>query len=333
VIDEENRIAFSDTCRAYSVYCRTLCGYAAHVLGFDIHDDGLYFRKADNLEISIRNEHGNIGINLRDRERISTTLPREIKMPIAASSQFKKFFYDGKNLSWENDVTDNEIDEFCSLFKTRESRGKEQSDEKHSYALLKQFLLQQKARQQAVHNSGLLIIPSAVELDSESRLPLAAALSEVSVSDTQIVLALPLCEEGEQKATRYSKGISDGPLVLPLTMFDINSYRRIQNLLLRHIISLGKDLCPSCGNNMRVVGDQKICDNCYQQLMTKTVCPECRHEYRYISYSLSDDTIKKMLAVDEHSFFKRDSLFQYKDVVEMSVSSGKLRTICPKCHR
>ena len=81
--------------------------------------------------------------------------------------------------------------------------------------------------------------------------------------------------------------------------------------------------------------NQLICDNCNQLMLTRTICPnpECKHEYLYMSYDVPETTLQKMQSVKQESFFKWDSLFQYKDIVNMTVSSGKVRTICPFCHR
>lgn len=122
---------------------------------------------------------------------------------------------------------------------------------------------------------------------------------------------------------------------MPITLYDINSYRRLQNILYRQILMLGKDSCPNCGGIMRKRDNQFICDNCNQLIVTRTVCPnpECRHEYTYIGYDVPETTLRKMQAVKPENYFQWDSLYQYKDIVNMSVSSGKLRTICPFCHQ
>ena len=71
---------------------------------------------------------------------------------------------------------------------------------------------------------------------------------------------------------------------ISLTMFDINYFRRMQNLLYRMILYLGKNRCPSCGGAMRQYQNQQVCDNCNQLVLTKTVCPnpDCKHEYFYM---------------------------------------------------
>lgn len=45
----------------------------------------------------------------------------------------------------------------------------------------------------------------------------------------------------------YARNIDDKVLILPLTMFDINSFRRLQNIFLRQILSLCISKCPCCG--------------------------------------------------------------------------------------
>ena len=84
---------------------------------------------------------------------------------------------------------------------------------------------------------------------------------------------------------------------------------------------------------MRQRDNQYICDNCNQLTLTRTICPnpECRKEYLYMGYEINEATLKKMRSVPKDSFFAWDSLYQYKDIVNMSVETGRLHTICPHC--
>ena len=147
------------------------------------------------------------------------------------------------------------------------------------------------------------------------------------------VVALPRCDEAEQKITNYAKRADERLLFLPITMFDINSFRRIQNLLIRLIVAFETDNCPCCGNSMRKSDNRLVCDNCGQLTLTKTICPnpDCKSSYYYISYDVSEDTVNRMAKVSEDNFFMWDSLYQYKDIGPMSISDGKIRAICPCC--
>lgn len=133
----------------------------------------------------------------------------------------------------------------------------------------------------------------------------------------------------------YAYEDEDTILVLPLSMFDINSFRRIQNVLLRKIIQIGKETCPCCGGVMRKDENRAICDSCSGLVLTNTICPEedCKQSYKYLGYMASTETIQKMEDVDVNNFFQKDSLYQYKNIVKMRISNKKLITVCPHCGR
>ena len=207
------------------------------------------------------------------------------------------------------------------------------------YRAIKQAIDQRQREYSTPKKSTGIICPAVVELESDTRNSFAEYV--ISSADEIIkdkgadfvLFALPRCGEDEQKITEYAKRKNDKALILPLTMFDINSFRRLQNVLLRMILSLDMGRCPSCGGEVRGNDNQYVCDNCYRLMITKTICPnpECKHTYRYLSYDVSADTILNMQCVDEDNFFQVDSLYQYKDIVPMSVVDGKLRAKCPCC--
>ena len=339
-IEEENQVPFDDLCEDYRMFCKTLCGYAAHILGFEIQNDGDYFRAGDSIKLTLREEtHGAIEVILSDKEKRVMRVPSGVQVPIEPGTERFGIFYDGSSLIWANDISDMALENLCRLFKTKESRGAKQADENHKYAMLKQAIDDAQRKHDKPLQTSFLILPIPVEIDADSRNSFLETMKEYTagvLADTDakhVIIAVPNCGEYEQKLVEYAKRTDDRLLLLPLTMFDINSFRRLQNLLYRHILLLGKQTCPGCGGKMREYDNQRICDNCNQMTLTETICPNeaCRHRYTYISYKLSDDTIQKMNAVDRDSFFQWDSLFQYKDVVEMSVESGRLRTVCPCC--
>jgi hypothetical protein len=137
-VEEESQIAFDDTCDDYQQFCATLCGYAAHVLGFKLLEDGHYERTIDNIDLVVQgSENGRFKVVLKDIAPRTIIVPAGIEIPIAAGMNNSRISYDGYSLTLPNDVTEDEIDNFCSMFKTRESRGKEQSDEKRKYTALK----------------------------------------------------------------------------------------------------------------------------------------------------------------------------------------------------
>ena len=340
-ITEEKKLELKYTYDDYLLFCKALCGYTAHVLSFDIEKDGLYFRPEDNLELSIEERDGLINLVLVDRTRRSLTVTNGLKIPISPGTEYESFSYDGNELSWKSTADVDEIERFCSIFKTRESRGKEKADEQKKYRAIKQAIDQRQREYSTPKRAKTIICPAVVELENDTRntfkeyaVSCAEKIADDQVAD-YVIIALPRCSEDEQKVIEYAKYESERALILPLTMFDINSFRRLQNVLLRMILSFGMERCPSCGNVGREHYNRYVCDNCYHLALTKTICPnpECKHTYYYLSYDASDNTILKMQCVDQDNFYQFDSLYQYKDVVPMSIECGKLRTICPNCHK
>lgn len=341
-LEEENQVAFNDTCDDYQQFCASLCGYAAHVLGFELLDNGHYVRDNDHLDLTVFcEEDGLIDVILKDVEPRTVVVPPAIDVPDVSSTNKYRISYDGHALVWPNDITADEIDAYCSLFKTRESRGREQNEEKKKYQALKSLLDESNRSYNKPAIKEFVIIPLAIELETENRVSFRALLETVAGKlienkpEAEIVVALPICNENEQKITEYAR--EDGQIVsiLPLTMFDINSFRRLQNMLYRQILKMEKTSCPNCGGKMRIHENRRVCDNCNQLTLTRTICPnsECKKEYLYMEYDVPEATLLRMQKVSSESFFEWDSLFQYKNIVNMTVQSGKLRTVCPCCHR
>ena len=250
-------------------------------------------RTTDNIELHVEcTESGLVHVILKDVEPRKMTVPGGIEIPILPGEVCNRITYDGRILTWPNDITEDEIDSFCSLFKTRESRGREQSEEKRKYAALKSMLDQEQRSYESPKETRFIIIPTAVEVSSENRSTFKQAMERVAhrmheeFEASQIIVAMPVCNESEQKLTEYAKTYQQEISLLPITMFDINSFRRIQNVLYREILKLGKATCPSCGGMMRQRDNQCVCDSCSQLMLTRTICPnpECRKEYLYMSY-------------------------------------------------
>lgn len=342
VMEEEGAICFNDICDAYQQFCATLCGYAAHVLEFELIEEGRYFRKSDNIELTIHiSEFGGIHVKLKDTEPRSMLVPQGVAVPITVEMTSHRFSYDGDKLYWPNDITDKEINAFCGLFKTRGSRGKEKIEESRKFSTLKSLLDQKQRSYEKPGQTCFSIIALPIELNAEGRSSFITSM-EMNARELynnnpndQLIVALPTCNENEQKITSYAKEEGQIVSLLPLTMFDINSFRRLQNVLYRHILKLNKGRCPNCGGEMRKYDNQLVCNNCNDLIITKTICPnpECKHVYLYMGYDVSESTLQRMQKVEPENFFQWDSLYQYKDIVNMTVSSGKIRTVCPCCHQ
>ena len=147
-----------------------------------------------------------------------------------------------------------------------------------------------------------------------------------------VVVSLANIDICEQKITTYAKYQDNNIAFLPLTLFDINSYRRIQNLLLRFIARIDNNHCPYCGTAFRNSSNRHKCESC--GLVTTTTQCEVNnsHKFTYLSYELKSEKIEQMENVDYEQFYLVDSLFHYKDIVGMKVEHGSIRPVCPYCH-
>jgi hypothetical protein len=324
----------------YMVYCRVLCEYAAHSLGFKLSGSGI-FRRGDDIQIAIREENERISVRITDIKRLELKIEGPLVCPLQDGKSDSNFEYRNGTLSWNNDTTEDGIDDFCKLLKTRESRGSKQQKEQQDYNRLKGELLQKTKQYNTKKVIGnMVIFPAFYDVEDETQGRFSDCMKkkvehEIPEGAGYAVIALPKCQSGERRLTSYAKRYGEKTAFLPLTMFDINSYRRLQLLFLRLITGAGKDTCPCCGGDMRV--SEKNCRECKNKncklIVTKTFCgvPDCKREYTYLRYDVRQEILNKMKAVDTDDFYANDSVFQYKDIVDLSIGEKNIRPVCPEC--
>jgi hypothetical protein len=209
------------------------------------------------------------------------------------------------------------------------------------YRDLKQLMKDEKEHYKDKRTS-FIIVPVFAELSSKNKSLFDHSVKDIiskyvdKNKDDEVIIALPLCNKYEQEVIKYAQEEHSNISILPITIFDINSFRRIQNILYRHILKFHKKKCLVCGKPLKKKDDnQDICYNedCNRLILTKTRCPECKEEYYYLNYeTIPQETIEKMQQVQPEDFFQWDSLWQYKNIVPMRVENGTIRPECPYCH-
>ena len=342
LIPKEQEREKESTCREdflnYKQFCKTLIGYASHVLSFDIDSDGDYIR-SDNIGIIIKEDQDIIEVDVKDIAEHELFVPGGTVLPIATGERYSKFRFDGKKLYWNCDVTSDEIEEFAALLKPKGKPGKDQNERRRNYTELKKLIEDREREYPEAKKRKVLIVPCVADLRTETRNWFKDYVTErldrlcQTHKGDLIIAALPKCQEDEQSIVEYAFDNKENVSILPFSMFDINSFRRVQNVLIRQILELEKESCPCCGGKMRKEGDQMVCNYCSGLLLTNTICPEpgCKCSYRYLSYKVSEETIEQMQTVEPNSFFQWDSLYQYKNTVKMKIFNKKLITVCPHC--
>jgi hypothetical protein len=327
---------------AYFQYCSVMVGFAAHHMGFERVADhaSAYERGTDNLRLTIAQEDGYFTFQVRDASRRQWSVSGDYKLPDRTT---EKFYRNGNTLFWDNDVTAEDIDAYCSLLKTRGSRSKEQSEERRYYTSLKTALDNENRTYGEVKISAVAVLPTMCEIDDASRnafydtaIATADKILKANQAISYAVIALPKIESNEKKLTNYGRESIDKIMFLPITAYDINSYRRIQLLLLRMIHELDMGRCPCCGNEQREDARGMICKKGECNLITtKTQCSHCKKKYAYIhynnNYNTNYDLIERIKRIDKSDFFATDTAYQYKDIVNLTVRDDKIIPICPHC--
>lgn len=195
-------------------------------------DDPTVFAIWEKIE---RSRQGDLKSETSDEEKEMLTsyvdLENGVLSPIMPGETFGKFSFDGVRLYWENDASVDEIEKFCSLFKTRESRGKEQAEEKKKYSAIKSAIDQRQRTYSQPKYSKIVIWPAAIELESDTRNTFKewVELNASNIAETYhadyVIIAVPVCGEDEQKIISYAKGNGANVMILPLTIQYIEAHK------------------------------------------------------------------------------------------------------------
>ena len=338
------KISAGDLSAAYTDFLQTLSGFAAYSLGFEEETPDRFIRKADSMYVRSHIRDNLILMEAGQEIDYRVNVGGQIFSPIGAGTADGCFSFDGQAIHWHRKLSDSEIENFARNLKTRESRGAQQAEEARRYRALRQAMTEENASKQAPHHC-ILLIPALAALDDQSQVRFidemkmkAAELKESYQADAASI-CMPLCRPNEQSVTDYGYSSSGGIAFLPASMYDINSYRRLRLMLLRFITDMARDRCPCCGERMiQEKNGGYVCYHCGNLQVINTICSKCGLSYQYLSYRLSSEIRRKMCdeldrnnSTDESRFFRRDSLFQYKNIVPMRVDPDRVSPVCPFC--
>lgn len=124
--------------------------------------------------------------------------------------------------------------------------------------------------------------------------------------------------------------------VIPISLSDINSYRRYTKILLRHMVALDdtRDICPICGQKLYHNGNAYECRNTYCQFeLIETKCPKCKEKYTFSRYPLSKLAVTKRVDSIGFNMLYEENRLAFKNITEAVIDqkSEKLIPICPHC--
>lgn len=133
------------------------------------------------------------------------------------------------------------------------------------------------------------------------------------------------------------KGLKQSKIgVIPISLSDINSYRRYTKIFLRHMVALddARDICPICGQKLYQNGNAYECRNTYCQFeLIETKCPKCKEKYVFSRYPLSKLAVTKRVDSIGFKMLYEENRLAFKNITEAVIDeeAEKLIPICPHC--
>ncbi|MCL2822318.1 MAG: hypothetical protein FWD86_03890, partial [Firmicutes bacterium] len=121
--------------------------------------------------------------------------------------------------------------------------------------------------------------------------------------------------------------------VLPINISDLNSFRRVQKLMLECMIGCDTthQFCAFCGDNLKVgnEGSSKECKKCGLKIK-KINCTLCQKDFfASIDLSLKRTGQSDDLSAEQPHFFNQEKLFNFKNITE--IVDGAF--VCPHCNQ
>ena len=140
--------------------------------------------------------------------------------------------------------------------------------------------------------------------------------------ETEYKIFLSPLHESETDADEAITVTPDGVESLRLSLYDIDSFRRIQVMLLRAMIYADEahKLCPFCGKNLTKTEDSYECGAC-RTVISENTCPETGEKY----YSTAIKNFARKTQGGEGYYY-------YRNITPLSDEGAFLCPICGKEH-
>ena len=131
-------------------------------------------------------------------------------------------------------------------------------------------------------------------------------------------------------ANKESNGKQTG--IIPVSINDINSFRRFTKILLKNMILIDDDYkyCPICGTNMQYADSKHICYTCNLHIV-ETICADCHKKYVYTDYELPKTLDIKSDVVGMNVLLNENER-GFKNITEVKIQNERIeKPICPYC--
>lgn len=117
-----------------------------------------------------------------------------------------------------------------------------------------------------------------------------------------------------------------------LSLFDIDSFRRIQQLLLRGMVYADeqREVCPFCGNPLKAENNAFVCNTCKTEILTH-ICSQTKETYFTTNVRINNTEAvsasqKEKFLVDKCA----EAQWHYRNITPVTTRGSFL---CPKCGR
>ncbi len=333
----ENHLSSEAAEDSYNKYCTVMCSFALDSLGFTKSATNVFDRR-DDVRISIENDGKVVIIEVIDNRTHYLLTSTEIVCPIQPGETYGPFSYDGEKIIWRQCLDEKTIQSFADLHRHKKSTGAEKKKEIQNKQALYDKLIEMN--KQIVRKSHrILLLPSFCELtdvnDNEYRLQtekVMQGLCRMKKAEKGFVL-MPLYDKNQRDITEYAFYEDEKIGFLPVSMYDINSYRRLRNIFLRYIVRVTVKHCPCCGEPLHDSKDGKHCRNCGNIYVRHERCSVCHKEYSYIWSDMTEKAIQEISTLEKETNHARfDSRFQYRNVMPMTIVDNKVVALCPWHH-
>lgn len=250
---------------------------------------------------------------------------------------------DKNNIVFNKIPNNDEIEEIClDIFPNRHARDSLAASHRRD---LRQAIIEFFRGKRSKHTTVLLLpIPIAV---CQTEKEFTEAFEHLRLNMQSIIDAYRCCyfvlpqrpsDNEDLSKKEWSKHLIEYPElqtnekfgVLPVTLNDIDSYRRLTKILLRHMVALDEEhkFCPICGTSLIFDNGTWQCNNCAPAFSIRKPICHCGKEYMVTHYNKS------------HSFSEHDSIEGTNVYETLEIKGGfknftaidnDLKPICPYC--
>lgn len=352
--------------RGYEVFCKILFVFALKYFHFELDDTDAVIMQGDkfapchykfkNWRLDIEDEYipelevNGFTVSLWKKEPVTVDVP-DYGVTKEKIRDFDEIGVDGDRLIFYRGYSDAEQEALIKVLRPAWPNNKA----KYMASEFKQKLYAAFSNYRREFHKVLLVpwkyaLPDNIEEANQTLLQLR---EKVSLKDCDKVFFLTISRPNEFTsvkdpaalnrmlnygwANREKQSVQSSYGVIPVSLGDINSYRRYTKILLEQMIAADKEheTCPICGSSMMKGqgsnSNMSICRSCGFQII-KTKCGSCGKEYYFTRYQ--PPKISEMESdLPGFRVISEENLLGFKNITDACIEDNQINPVCPCCGR